>query len=61
MNSIDDVVTVRGVVLRRRVAAGPRGGVRWIYQVAADSPTWGFWCDTARQAIREAGDCVVRP
>lgn len=52
----DVIVTVRGVQLRRRTKIGPKGGARVIYQAASASPDWGYWYDSAYQAVLSSNE-----
>lgn len=58
----ETTVKIKGILLRRRTETGPRGGQRHIYQSAKASPDWGYWYETARQAISQSNesDRVVR-
>lgn len=51
------VVKVAGVSLRRRTETGPRGGTTHIYQSVDADPDWGYWYQTATQAIGHSNSC----
>lgn len=52
----DVMVKVCGVNLRRRTKIGPKGGAHVIYQAVSASPDWGYWYDSAYQAVLSSNE-----
>jgi len=58
----DTKLHFRGKLLRVRTQQGPRGGHKALYQAWDANPDWGYWYETATEAVKlsNPSDRVVR-